>query len=99
LLPFGWPVGQVAVSALQRTPLCGSNVSSIWPETSERLTRLKSADFAMHLSETAKTVDGVLMGLFGAQPLPGETLRPQRVIESMRYAALAGGKRLRPFLV
>src|SRR5690606_17525350 len=47
----------------------------------------------------AKTVDGVLMGLFGDQPLPGETLRPARVMESMRYAALAGGKRLRPFLV
>jgi farnesyl diphosphate synthase len=60
---------------------------------------LKSADFATQLGETAKTVDGVLMGLFGATPLAGETLRPERVIESMRYAALAGGKRLRPFLV
>ncbi len=60
---------------------------------------MKLTDFATQLGEAAKTVDGVLMGLFGDQPLPGETLRPARVMESMRYAALAGGKRLRPFLV
>ena len=47
----------------------------------------------------AKTVDRVLMDLFGTNVLPGEILRPERVVESMRYAALAGGKRLRPFLV
>jgi farnesyl diphosphate synthase len=47
----------------------------------------------------AKTVDEVLMDLFGTNVLPGEILRPERVVESMRYAALAGGKRLRPFLV
>ena len=74
-------------------------MSSIWPEISERLTRLKSADFATQLGSAAKTVDGVLMDLFGGTPLPGEILRPERVTESMRYAALAGGKRLRPFLV
>jgi farnesyl diphosphate synthase len=60
---------------------------------------LRSADFAERLTQTAKTVDGVIMDLFGDKALPGETLRPMRVTESMRYAALAGGKRLRPFLV
>jgi len=60
---------------------------------------LRSADFAERLTQTAKTVDGVIMDLFGDKALPGETLRPTRVTESMRYAALAGGKRLRPFLV
>ena len=60
---------------------------------------MRSADFAERLTLTAKTVDGVLMDLFGEKALPGETLRPARVTESMRYAALAGGKRLRPFLV
>jgi len=60
---------------------------------------LKSADFASRLADVAKTVDGVLMKLFADEALPGEILRPQRVVESMRYAALAGGKRLRPFLV
>jgi farnesyl diphosphate synthase len=60
---------------------------------------LKPAEFAAHLTDTAKTIDAVLMDLFSDQPLPGETLRPARVVESMRYAALAGGKRLRPFLV
>lgn len=60
---------------------------------------MKSADFASRLGEVARTVDGVLMKLFADEPLPGEIVRPQRVVESMRYAALAGGKRLRPFLV
>jgi farnesyl diphosphate synthase len=30
---------------------------------------------------------------------PGEIARPARLLEAMRYAALSGGKRLRPFLV
>lgn len=60
---------------------------------------MKPADFATQLNDAAKTVDEVLLGLFGDEPLPGEILRPGRVTASMRYAALAGGKRLRPFLV
>lgn len=60
---------------------------------------MKPADFAAHLSEAAKVIDGVLMDLFSDDALAGETMRPPRVMESMRYAALAGGKRLRPFLV
>jgi farnesyl diphosphate synthase len=60
---------------------------------------LKVADFATQLSDAAKTVDQVMLGLFGDKVLPGEILRPARVTESMTYAALAGGKRLRPFLV
>jgi farnesyl diphosphate synthase len=31
--------------------------------------------------------------------LPGERVRPKRLLESMRYATLGGGKRFRPFLV
>jgi farnesyl diphosphate synthase len=60
---------------------------------------LKVADFATPLTDAAKTVDEVMLGLFGEKTLPGEILRPARVTESMTYAALAGGKRLRPFLV
>lgn len=32
-------------------------------------------------------------------PLPGERLRPQRLMEAIRHGSLDGGKRLRPFLV
>ncbi|MGQ4274855.1 polyprenyl synthetase family protein [Terrihabitans sp. B22-R8] len=60
---------------------------------------MKPAEFAVHLSSSAKEIDSVLLELLTAEPLPGETVRPERVVESMRYAALAGGKRLRPFLV
>src|SRR6202012_4398758 len=37
--------------------------------------------------------------LLSTEPLPGEVARPARLVEAMRYAALGGGKRLRPFLV
>jgi len=36
---------------------------------------------------------------FSVEPADGEIARPKRLLEAMRYAALAGGKRLRPFLV
>jgi farnesyl diphosphate synthase len=36
--------------------------------------------------------------LLGPAALPGETMRPPRFLEAMRYACLGGGKRLRPFL-
>ena len=32
-------------------------------------------------------------------PRPGEVARPARLLEAMRHAVLAGGKRLRPFLL
>ncbi|OYY81992.1 MAG: geranylgeranyl pyrophosphate synthase, partial [Rhizobiales bacterium 35-66-30] len=32
-------------------------------------------------------------------PLPGERLRPKRLMEAIRHGSLDGGKRLRPFLV
>lgn len=60
---------------------------------------MKPSEFSAYLSAAIKDVDAVLMDLLGSDALEGETLRPARVVESMRYAALAGGKRLRPFLV
>jgi farnesyl diphosphate synthase len=60
---------------------------------------VKPSEFSAYLSAAVRDVDAVLMDLLGSDALEGETLRPARVVESMRYAALAGGKRLRPFLV
>ncbi|MEJ8476325.1 polyprenyl synthetase family protein [Roseibium algae] len=37
--------------------------------------------------------------LLHTQPLDGETARPQRLLDAMRYASLSGGKRLRPVLL
>ena len=41
----------------------------------------------------------MLEALLSPTLLPGEQERPQRLLDAMRYAALDGGKRLRPFLV
>ena len=54
-----------------------------------RMNRLADA-----LSETAAAVEATLDGL-----LPPVAYPEGRVVEAMRYACLAGGKRLRPFLV
>lgn len=51
------------------------------------------------LSSVANEIEAVLERLLDSTSLEGETTRPARVLEAMRYGALGGGKRLRPFLV
>ncbi len=55
--------------------------------------------FQARLAETARAVERELEDLLGFEAQAGESLRPKRLIEAMRYATLGGGKRLRPFLV
>lgn len=59
---------------------------------------LNEAEFENRLSAAGKAVEDTLTALLASPPLPGEIGRPERLIEAMRYATLAGGKRLRPFL-
>ena len=51
------------------------------------------------LAETAAAVERELESMLAFEPKVGELARPRRLLEAMRYAALGGGKRLRPFLV
>ncbi len=51
------------------------------------------------LGACAQAVETTLEALLAPLPLPGEIARPAQLLEAMRYAALGGGKRLRPFLV
>jgi farnesyl diphosphate synthase len=60
---------------------------------------LTEPDLSDRLSSSAAAVEAVLQDLLGTTGLPGEIARPQRLLEAMRYVTLAGGKRLRPFLV
>ncbi|MBV9521216.1 MAG: polyprenyl synthetase family protein [Alphaproteobacteria bacterium] len=55
--------------------------------------------FRERLDHVARATEAMLDRLLSTEPLPGETARPSRLVEAMRYAALGGGKRLRPFLV
>ncbi|MDO9414205.1 MAG: polyprenyl synthetase family protein [Pseudolabrys sp.] len=57
------------------------------------------SDFTSRLTATAAETEALLARLLGSATLPGETVRPQRLLEAMRSGALGGGKRLRPFLV
>jgi farnesyl diphosphate synthase len=60
---------------------------------------LSSDDFAERLASAGHQVEAVLEELLAARPLPGEIARPERLIAAMQHATLAGGKRLRPFLL
>lgn len=55
--------------------------------------------FETALRLRADAVEAELRLLLGEQILPGEIVRPAHLMDAMRYGALNGGKRLRPFLV
>jgi farnesyl diphosphate synthase len=55
-------------------------------------------EFARRMSVCAEQIDRVLDRLLGSESRIGELHRPARLLEAMRYAAMGGGKRLRPFL-
>ncbi|MFN3889825.1 MAG: polyprenyl synthetase family protein [Beijerinckiaceae bacterium] len=59
---------------------------------------MSNNQFAARLAAVAADVEVMLDRLLGADALPGEVVRPARLLAAMRYAALDGGKRLRPFL-
>src|SRR3546814_2426353 len=52
-----------------------------------------------HLTRSAKATEALLSALLRDACLPGEIVRPAPLLAAMRYGALNGGKRLRPFLV
>jgi farnesyl diphosphate synthase len=60
---------------------------------------MSPSQLSARLDAFASEFEAFLETLFSAQPAQGEIARPARLLEAMRYACLAGGKRLRPFLV
>jgi len=60
---------------------------------------MAGTEFADHLRQVAETMEEALDRLLAPEPRPGELGRPERLLAAMRYAALGGGKRLRPFLL
>jgi farnesyl diphosphate synthase len=55
--------------------------------------------FNSRLNAVAADTETLLDQIMGAAPLDGERSRPKRLLESIRYSSLGGGKRFRPFLV
>ena len=58
-----------------------------------------TADAADQLAADAGRFEAMLETLLALQPCEEEPARPDRLVEAMRYAALGGGKRLRPGLM
>src|ERR1700755_2112140 len=57
------------------------------------------AGFRARLEGVAGDIERLLAELLGDTPLSEERARPQRLMDAMRHVSLAGGKRLRAFLV
>jgi farnesyl diphosphate synthase len=55
--------------------------------------------FLARLKQVGVEVEAMLENRLGEAALPGEIQRPARLLAAMRHGVLAGGKRLRPFLV
>lgn len=56
-------------------------------------------EFQDRLAVTGAEIEAILDHILGSAVLPAEIARPARLTEAMRYGALGGGKRLRPFLL
>ncbi|MCI4678043.1 polyprenyl synthetase family protein [Rhodoblastus acidophilus] len=61
--------------------------------------QIANQDFAARLVAVAEATESTLDALLQPHRLKGERTRPERLLEAMRYGALGGGKRLRPFLL
>ncbi len=59
----------------------------------------KNSPFLARLDAVAADTEALLDRLLSTTPAAGEISRPARLIEAIRYVALGGGKRFRPFLV
>jgi farnesyl diphosphate synthase len=93
-----WPVAAACYNSAQMNGT--GNRSAM-----KRMARTGSASdadaenvFQSRLSQTAHETEALLDRLLFRTPLAGERTRPARLLDAMRYAALGGGKRLRPFL-
>lgn len=62
-------------------------------------TETTSKRFDDRLKSVAGAIETTLDGLLVPTVLQGEIVRPERLLDAMRYSTLGGGKRLRPFLV
>ena len=56
-------------------------------------------DGPMPSAAIATRLEATLDRALSDKALPGETIRPARLLDAMRYATLGGGKRLRPILL
>ncbi|MGB7045686.1 MAG: polyprenyl synthetase family protein [Methylocella sp.] len=59
----------------------------------------RAREFEARLAAASGATERMLGSLLSLAILPGETVRPARFLEAMRYASLGGGKRFRPFLL
>jgi len=76
---------------VQRPLTDGAKAGATMPGSSET--------FLSQLTAVATEIEILLDRLLAAPAVEGERLRPQRLLDAMRYASLNGGKRFRPFLV
>jgi farnesyl diphosphate synthase len=60
---------------------------------------MSDTSFTRALTARAAEIETYLEQVLGSVALPGETMRPERLMAAIRHGVLNGGKRFRPFLV
>jgi farnesyl diphosphate synthase len=60
---------------------------------------MRSSVLADRIHACTAEIETILTSILTATPADGEIFRPARLLDVMRYGALDGGKRLRPFLL
>ena len=65
----------------------------------QAMSAISQESFRRRLQAVAAATAAELERALAAAPRAGEIARPERLLAAMRYAALGGGKRLRPLLV
>src|ERR1700687_3913134 len=84
-------VSRMALNSVERPPTDDAKAGATMTVSSEA--------FLSQLTAVAAEIERLLDRLLAAPAVEGERMRPQRLLDAMRYASLNGGKRFRPFLV
>jgi len=94
-MPPGFRVGRMVHLNYRDSKVIEQSVTYVKTYTKDENMNL----FLQHLEQDAKTVEARLEEVLSLTNIDGEIYRPEKLMLSLRHAALNGGKRLRPFLV
>jgi farnesyl diphosphate synthase len=61
--------------------------------------RMVTENLSQSMAATARAIETLLSEFLTEAAFEGEVIRPKRLIDAMRHAALSGGKRVRPILL
>src|SRR5665811_2107225 len=89
-----WP------ASISSAPISTANgITRLLHQTNRAKRLFPDKPLAARLAAVAAATESLLGRLLADEALPGEIVRPPRLLGAMRHAVLGGGKRLRPLLL